>query len=325
MPLCNSLLIHLIAFPKLLRANINRLRQPLCALIACGCVSLGAQENTVSKDPTNEPMALTNPQYAQMTELAATLNVEELVWQGDGEQGFISLYRPALKPSQMAILLMPDRLHSMAQHNLLSELYQALPEHGWSTYYLAMPAHVDNLIATTEQNSADGSTKDSFEASTENSANKSANKQTTTSHTEQRKEIALARIASSINYLTEKEIRAVAFVVENLNATIAVEAAIQQADTTSALVLWHVDAKQLDSDLLEKLLESRMSILDIVDHKLSPSDKKQRIRRFKLAGFDKDYKLVTAPHGNAGISHSQQRIRHWLEIGFQKYLNDPPN
>lgn len=325
MPLCNSLLIHLIAFPKLLRANINRLRQPLCALIACGCVSLGAQENTVSKDPTNEPMALTNPQYAQMTELAATLNVEELVWQGDGEQGFISLYRPALKPSQMAILLMPDRLHSMAQHNLLSELYQALPEHGWSTYYLAMPAHVDNLIATTEQNSADGSTQDSVEASTENSADKSANKQTTTSHTEQRKEIALARIASSINYLTEKEIRAVAFVVENLNATIAVEAAIQQADTTSALVLWHVDAKQLDSDLLEKLLERRMSILDIVDHKLSPTDKKQRIRRFKLAGFDKDYKLVTAPHGNAGISHSQQRIRHWLETGFQKYLNDPLN
>lgn len=325
MPLCNSLPIHLIAFPKLLRANINRLRQPLCALIACGCVSLGAQENTASKDPTNEPMALANHQYAQMTELAATLNAEELVWQGDGEQGFISLYRPALKSSQMAILLMPDRLHSMAQHNLLSELYQALPEHGWSTYYLAMPAHVDNLIATTEQNSADGSTKDSVEASTENSADKSANKQTTTSHTEQRKEIALARIASSINYLTEKEIRAVAFVVENLNATIAVKAAIQQADTTSALVLWHVDAKQLDSDLLEKLLESRMSILDIVDHKLSPTDKKQRIRRFKLAGFDKDYKLVTAPHGNAGISHSQQRIRHWLETGFQKYLNDPLN
>ena len=204
------------------------------------------------------------------------------------EAQFIGLYRPALQPAQMAVILMPDSIHKLAQNSLMRQLYTELPMTGWSTLHIGLP----DISGATEAASI----------------------------AEDKNEIlAASRIATSIQFLFDKGIRSTALVAENYSAQRAISASITQADATSGLVLWRVEKQQLPLSQLKALAESKITVLDVVNHDISAAEKAERKRKFHLAGFSKNYRLITSPQGKAGIKHTQRRVRDWLETRFKKF------
>ena len=204
------------------------------------------------------------------------------------EAQFIGLYRPALQPAQMAVILMPDSIHKLAQNSLMRQLYTELPMTGWSTLHIGLP-------------DISGATEAASIAADKNEI------------------LAASRIATSIQFLFDKGIRSAALVAENYSAQRAISASITQADATSGLVLWRVEKQQLPLSQLKALAESQITVLDVVNHDISAAEKAERKRKFHLAGFSKNYRLITSPQGKAGIKHTQRRVRDWLETRFKKF------
>lgn len=269
--------------------------------------------------------ATIDPQYLQMQAFAKQLDPAELSWLGSDDKSFIALYRPALKPSQMAVILLPDSLHKIVQHNILRELYTELPEKDWSTLHIALPALIEKPAMAADINEETDIDANTAPADSTNSEqgetaqDKAVEEGSFADREKALEESALERIGLGAKFLLENDAKAITLVAENLTAEWAITAAIQQKDNTSGLVLWQVDDAQLDEKLLKELAESRITLLDIVDQNMQSKAKAQRIRRFKMAGFEDDYRLITSPYGRAGIEQSQRRIGQWLETGFQKY------
>lgn len=244
----------------------------------------------------NEVIAITEvakENKAESTE-GATEESKEVVSSEDEQESqarFISLYRPALQPAQMAVILMPDSIHKLAQKSLMRELYSELPMTGWSTLHIGLP----EISGATEEFEADSIAEDKNEI------------------------LAASRIATSIEFLFDKGIRSTALVAENYSAQRAISASITQADATSGLVLWRVEKQQLPLSQLKALAESQITVLDVVNHDISAAEKAERMRKFHLAGFSQNYRLITSPQGEAGIKHTQRRVRDWLETRFKRF------
>ena len=244
----------------------------------------------------NEVIAITEvakENKAESTE-GATEESKEVVSSEDEQESqarFISLYRPALQPAQMAVILMPDSIHKLAQKSLMRELYSELPMTGWSTLHIGLP----EISGATEEFEADSIAEDKNEI------------------------LAASRIATSIEFLFDKGIRSTALVAENYSAQRAISASITQADATSGLVLWRVEKQQLPLSQLKALAESQITVLDVVNHDISAAAKAERMRKFHLAGFSQNYRLITSPQGAAGIKHTQRRVRDWLETRFKRF------
>ena len=244
----------------------------------------------------NEVIAITEvakENKAESTE-GATEESKEVVSSEDeleSQARFISLYRPALQPAQMAVILMPDSIHKLAQKSLMRELYSELPMTGWSTLHIGLP----EISGATEEFEADSIAEDKNEI------------------------LAASRIATSIEFLFDKGIRSTALVAENHSAQRAISASITQADATSGLVLWRVEKQQLPLSQLKALAESQITVLDVVNHDISAAEKAERMRKFHLAGFSQNYRLITSPQGEAGIKHTQRRVRDWLETRFKRF------
>lgn len=244
----------------------------------------------------NEVIAITEvakENKAESTE-GATEESKEVVSSEDeleSQARFISLYRPALQPAQMAVILMPDSIHKLAQKSLMRELYSELPMTGWSTLHIGLP----EISGATEEFEADSIAEDKNEI------------------------LAASRIATSIEFLFDKGIRSTALVAENYSAQRAISASITQADATSGLVLWRVEKQQLPLSQLKALAESQITVLDVVNHDISAAEKAERMRKFHLAGFSQNYRLITSPQGEAGIKHTQRRVRDWLETRFKRF------
>ena len=191
----------------------------------------------------------------------------------------------------MAVILMPDSIHKLAQKSLMRELYSELPMTGWSTLHIGLP----EISGATEEFEADSIAEDKNEI------------------------LAASRIATSIEFLFDKGIRSTALVAENYSAQRAISASITQADATSGLVLWRVEKQQLPLSQLKALAESQITVLDVVNHDISAAEKAERMRKFHLAGFSQNYRLITSPQGEAGIKHTQRRVRDWLETRFKRF------
>ena len=323
----------------------------LIHLVTLICLSLGlflslsytsllhAQEQAdkaadTEKVMPNKKAARQISQLEQMIAMEAELKSSETTWLGEDEQRFLSLYRPALAPSQMAIILLPDSLHKLSQPNLMLRLYKELPMADWSTLAIAMPEalEVAPMIETfkpstpesTEQTSEEAAPDPATDPDTEDKAADASGKNEDSSEPAaaegDKENSALNRIIAGSEFLQSKDIQAVTFVAENLTAKTAIEASLEQKDKVSGLVFWQVDVSELPMEQLKKLNESRITLLDIVYHDISAEEKTERIRFFKMAGFDNDYRLITSPYGQAGFAQSQRRVRQWLESSFQKYL-----
>ena len=244
----------------------------------------------------NEVIAITEVAKENKEESTegATEESKEVVSSEDEQESqarFISLYRPALQPAQMAVILMPDSIHKLAQKSLMRELYSELPMTGWSTLHIGLP----EISGATEEFEADSIAEDKNEI------------------------LAASRIATSIEFLFDKGIRSTALVAENYSAQRAISASITQADATSGLVLWRVEKQQLPLSQLKALAESQITVLDVVNHDISAAEKAERMRKFHLAGFSQNYRLITSPQGEAGIKHTQRRVRDWLETRFKRF------
>ena len=244
----------------------------------------------------NEVIAITEVAKGNKEESTegATEESKEVVSSEDeleSQARFISLYRPALQPAQMAVILMPDSIHKLAQKSLMRELYSELPMTGWSTLHIGLP----EISGATEEFEADSIAEDKNEI------------------------LAASRIATSIEFLFDKGIRSTALVAENYSAQRAISASITQADATSGLVLWRVEKQQLPLSQLKALAESQITVLDVVNHDISAAEKAERMRKFHLAGFSQNYRLITSPQGEAGIKHTQRRVRDWLETRFKRF------
>ena len=244
----------------------------------------------------NEVIAITEVAKGNKEESTegATEESKEVVSSEDEQESqarFISLYRPALQPAQMAVILMPDSIHKLAQKSLMRELYSELPMTGWSTLHIGLP----EISGATEEFEADSIAEDKNEI------------------------LAASRIATSIEFLFDKGIRSTALVAENYSAQRAISASITQADATSGLVLWRVEKQQLPLSQLKALAESQITVLDVVNHDISAAEKAERMRKFHLAGFSQNYRLITSPQGEAGIKHTQRRVRDWLETRFKRF------
>ena len=244
----------------------------------------------------NEVIAITEVAKENKEESTegATEESKEVVSSEDEQESqarFISLYRPALQPAQMAVILMPDSIHKLAQKSLMRELYTELPMTGWSTLHIGLP----EISGATEEFEADSIAEDKNEI------------------------LAASRIATSIEFLFDKGIRSTALVAENYSAQRAISASITQADATSGLVLWRVEKQQLPLSQLKALAESQITVLDVVNHDISAAEKAERMRKFHLAGFSQNYRLITSPQGEAGIKHTQRRVRDWLETRFKRF------
>lgn len=244
----------------------------------------------------NEVIAITEVAKGNKEESTegATEESKEVVNSEDeleSQARFISLYRPALQPAQMAVILMPDSIHKLAQKSLMRELYSELPMTGWSTLHIGLP----EISGATEEFEADSIAEDKNEI------------------------LAASRIATSIEFLFDKGIRSTALVAENYSAQRAISASITQADATSGLVLWRVEKQQLPLSQLKALAESQITVLDVVNHDISAAEKAERMRKFHLAGFSQNYRLITSPQGEAGIKHTQRRVRDWLETRFKRF------
>ena len=302
----------------------------LLLLISLSCFANDTAGENVTSQETATPLSASSiversalpSQQIEMISLAAALDPSEVIWlneviaiaevaiedieestegateeskqsaSNDAEQHseaqFIGLYRPALQPAQMAIILMPDSIHKLAQNSLMRQLYTELPMTGWSTLHIGLP-------------DISGATEAASIAADKNEI------------------LAASRIATSIQFLFDKGIRSTALVAENYSAQRAISASITQADATSGLVLWRVEKQQLPLSQLKALAESQITVLDVVNHDISAAEKAERKRKFHLAGFSKNYRLITSPQGKAGIKHTQRRVRDWLETRFKKF------
>lgn len=319
----NSILIHLVML--------------ICLSLSYTSL-LHAQEQAdeaadIEKVMPNKKAARQISQLEQMIAMEAELKSSETTWIGDDEQRFISLYRPALTPSQMAIILLPDSLHKISQPNLMLTLYKELPLVGWSTLNIAMPEALEvapliktfkpstpseSTEQTSEETASDPAINPDTEDKTTDASGENEDSNEPAAEENDKENSALNRVIASSEFLQSKDIQAVTFVAENLTTKTAIEASLQQKDRVSGLVLWQVDLSELPMEQLKKLSESRITLLDIVYYDISPEEKTERIRLFKMAGFDNDYHLITSPYGQAGFAQSQRRVRQWLESSFQK-------
>ncbi len=265
----------------------------------------------------------------QMIALDEALNSDEVVWQGEDDQRFLSLFRPAIRPIQMAIILLPDSPDKISKNNLMRQLYFDLPERGWSTMSIILPPVVIDTPApkiflprATKLNSTSADTADENSSSSSTPSAESSDSDEPIEEDEDNDnpldKAANQRIEISSRFLRDKGARSVTYIAENNSAHRALNASINNKDSTSGLVLWRVDLNHLPIERLKTLVESRITLLDIADQTMTPKQKAARKRHFQMAGFTDDYRLIQVPVEAAGIPYASRRIRQWLETEFTR-------
>ena len=245
---------------------------------------------TAQDAPPPEPAAATStqttappawqPEQLQTSRAVAEAFPEpEVNWLEVDGQAVLAPYRTALNAKKMTLLSLVNRPAEMLQDNVMRTLYLSMPDYGWPTMLLLLPPYMP------------GESDPSLDQS------------------------AAARLAAAINFAIEQESVALTLLADTETAPQAIAASIAQRDNVSGLILWHVDADKLDANLLQQLVESRTSVLDIVAEPMDLRARNDRRRLFELAGFGEDYQLIIAPGDPP--AHAVKRMRRWLGNSFE--------
>ncbi len=243
-----------------------------------------AQDEPAAEPADASPAAGSQPawqpeQQHTSAAVAAQFPAGELNWLDvDGEQ-VLAPFRTAINAKKMTVLSLVNRAAEMQQDTVMRELYLALPDHGWPALMLLLPPYQP--------------------AKTDETA----------------EQLAAARLAAAIAFALENDSVAVTLLADTETAPQAIAASIAQSENVSGLILWQVDAAKLDSAQLQQLVESRTSVLDIVDGPLDGRARNDRRRLFELAGFGDDYRLIVAPTNPP--AHAVKRMRSWLASSFE--------
>ena len=190
--------------------------------------------------------------------IADALAHPELVWLNESDDAFLGLARPALEPTQMALLLLSDKTDALKHPNRLKQLYRDLPDHGWSTLHTSLPSLLGKPTpipprafgAGGKINTDTSGAQDGDDKTDENS---DADLDTEDSLAKQ----AAKRIEISHQYLRDNfQSAAVTLIATDGTAEQAIAAAIAEQAFVSGLVLLNVDRDKLDAKQLSALVKA---------------------------------------------------------------------
>jgi hypothetical protein len=217
----------------------------------------------------------------------------------------------------MAIVLLAENENQLVHDPIPRQIYLDLPNQDWSTLSLLLPPANPSVIPT-RKSPVDGISLSSGNPDQPARASAPITPTADENNNTDFDQLAGRRINLAIQHFTANGSRSVALFTTSGNASRAIKSAINNTDSTSGMILWKVSTKYLNVEELKTLMESRVTILDIVDASISKHDRTERHRLFKIAGFNVGYSLITAPSGNANAESISRRIRHWLDRNLAK-------
>lgn len=127
----------------------------------------------------------------------------------------------------------------------------------------------------------------------------------------------ISRIRVGATYLEDTKSASVALISGTEHIEQAIQIAIERQVFVSGLVLWQVEASNLDWQKMDALKDSRISLLDVAPAQLDKRARLQRKHQFALAGFVDDYRQINLSDSTPADS-AAKRVRRWLEDEFQK-------
>ena len=123
---------------------------------------------------------LVDPQLdAQLNTQQALINVldqvgviglqAEQIWLGEGEDQHLALYRPALNPAQMGVILLAESPQQWLHSPVIKQIYLDLPNHDWSTLSLFLPPPPTPMLPARSSNDKQKNAVDDATTSADNS------------------------------------------------------------------------------------------------------------------------------------------------------------
>lgn len=123
-------------------------------------------------------------------------------------------------------------------------------------------------------------------------------------------------ITEAIEFIKGENIRWAMVVSDQYNAMSAIQACINNPETTTALILWKTQDLAFSQEVLNALSESRISVLEVLPNSISRETKLRRQLMFNKARFGKHYQITTIPDPEPSYEFSYKRIRAWIEKSF---------
>ena len=283
-----------------------------------------------------ESTPLRDEQSDWMQRYMAGQPAKDALWLGEGEEPFVVFSQQAVGAHQLGLILLASTAGELTLPGWRRHIYNALPLHGWSTLATLLPvapAPLAKFRSSPASSQATGDAKQSDrgagdaetpdESADANADNRAAGtgpntdgKENTTAADAR----ALQRLQAAGRWLLDQGARSYTLMSDANTLGYAVQGCIATMENCSGLVLWRVAESELGELPLEKLQQSRVSILDVIDGQPDAEARLRRQRHFRAAGFDEDYLAIVLPPADDEATYAQavKRLRHWLAVTFSK-------
>lgn len=226
-------------------------------------------------------------------QLINALPAQNIVWL-DNEKTAIGRYDTAIDPFQVVIFAFSEQDQRVDSPGLISAMHNQLPLMGWSILSIGLP-NKEPVRETSE-----GAAEENDTANTAFAI----------------QQVSTDKINLAVDYLKSQQTQSVAIFASNKRVREAFNSSIKHKDFVSGLILWQVDEVRFSPEDLNKLKESKVSILDIAPSSLNNTQLALRKKHFAQAGIQQHYRLITLPD-SAPADSSVKRIRHWLKKEFK--------
>lgn len=274
-------MLYILAVSLLLKANVTPLlAQPAAAPDPA---TTGDSQGTMGEEATAAG-GMEGIQESWMRAYMGEDPASDALWLGDGEEPFVAFYTQAVGAKQMGLLLLADTPGELTGNSWQRYLYGQLPLHGWSAALALLPV-----------------------------AERQAGN-------EERAMRALKRSGAASRWILDQGARSFAILADGPSAGDAADACLASAETCSGLVLWRVAEQKLAALPLQKLQQSRVSLLDMLDGQPDGDTRLRRQRHIKAAGFQRDYRPVVLPVADNAASYALavKRLRSWMDATFAR-------
>lgn len=283
------------------------------------------QENTEQTTKQNSRQKITSRQTEQkaMQFYMQLSGNKEARWMNQAKEPYILWYKDTAETKSMGMLVLIAGMSGISPNKPLMRIYQELPDLGWSSAAALMPPKERKKPTIRTTNTTPKATEEkkaeTSDTTVTNFDTQDQNKKTVTP--EDKKEnpteiTAQERINISSSFLLENNTKWLTYIADNNTVTAAIEASINNSEDVSGLILWQVSNETLLNTDLEKLKQSRVTLLDFTSNDLSKKELNERIRKMKKAEFIKDYQQYSLPIGEASVNYGLKRIKNWLESQF---------
>ena len=209
---------------------------------------------------------------------------DEITQLGQGSESFLVRFRQPPGALSTAVLVLVENDANLLADNLATSLLQEFSINDWPV--LLMSLAVENSVQ-----SSVGSEHKSY----------------------------AAKIAEAVSHLKSNQVESVVMVASENTEHVAVQAAIDYADAINVMILEGAELSDMpNAETMSLLQKSHVSILDIVINEFDKTALQQRKQWFIKNGFQKGYRLISAPEARAGDQYIVKRARAWLERGFSQ-------